>query len=295
MKLFDLHCDTLLEAYYKKVGFTHNGLHIDLSRASYLDSYGQVLAVYSEHALTPEQAYLQFHRVMDYYESIAPKQTDLTAVFGVEGGALLDGKAERLGILYGRGVRILTLVWADECCIGGAHNTHIGLHPFGRETVEQCFALGILPDVSHASKEMTHQVLCMAEEKGKPILASHSCFSAVHRHTRNLSDDHAKRIANLGGMIGVNLVREHLTGGNDCTIDTVVDHLLYGVSLCGREAIGLGCDFDGTDQLPDEIAGIGDLEKLYDRLSRRAGSEDLAEQIFYDNAASFLKRTVHDR
>lgn len=295
MKLFDLHCDTLLCAYHRRTGLRDSGLQIDLNGTRSWENYGQVFAVFSEHELSPEAAWEQFEAVMDYEKNVRPGQNNFTPVFGVEGGKLLNGNLNRLDRLYERGVRVLTLVWADVCCLGGAFNTDIGLFPFGEEVVRRCFALGILPDVSHASLPMTEQVLSLASEEKQPILASHSCFRALNCHRRNLTDEHARRIADGGGKIGVNLVREHLTSGEICNIDTVIDHLLYGINLCGTEAIGLGCDFDGTDQLPDGISGISDLELLYSRLSARLHSQDLADRIFYDNVASFFAKTVLKR
>ncbi len=294
MKLFDLHCDTLPEAYEQGKGLFDNGLHFDLARCHAFTSVGQVLAVYSTHEKTPAACYAQFDAVMDAYDRLQKTLPPFfTPVIGVEGGKLLEGELARVDHLYDRGVRVLTLVWGERSCMGGAFEFEEGLTPFGFQVVNRLFALGILPDVSHASLAMTEQTVALAEKEKKPILASHSCFSALCPHRRNLTDDHAVRIASLGGVIGVNLVRAHLTPHpENCDIDTVIDHILYGVNLCGREGIGLGCDLDGTAHLPDGIRHVGDLARLYERLADRAGSFALADAVFYDNVHYLLKSTV---
>lgn len=293
MKLFDLHCDTLLCAYAKGSGLHRSGLHIDLDLTASWDAYGQVLAVFSSEEKSPAACFEQFDRVMDYYETIRPLDSNFTPVFGVEGGKLLEGDLSRVDHLRARGVRVLTLVWGEVSCMGGAFHTDIGLTDFGKQVVQRCFALGILPDVSHASLPMTEQTISMGESAGKTVIASHSCFRALNPHPRNLTDDHALRIARLGGLIGVNLVREHLTDKPDaCSIETVIDHIRYGINLCGTDAICLGCDLDGTAPLPDGISHVGDLPILHARLADRLHSEDLADAVFYENVRRTFDRTI---
>jgi membrane dipeptidase len=38
-------------------------------------------------------------------------------------------------------------------------------------------------------------------------------------------------------------------GEADCTIDTVVDHIMHLVEKMGAEHVGIGSDFDGADRL----------------------------------------------
>ncbi len=75
-----------------------------------------------------------------------------------------------------------------------------GLTAFGRAVVRELNRLGILIDVSHASPRAIDHVLA---ESSHPIAASHSNPRAVSPLRRNLSDDHIRRIADGGGVIGV--------------------------------------------------------------------------------------------
>ena len=75
-----------------------------------------------------------------------------------------------------------------------------GLTDFGREVVHGLNRLGILMDVSHASERAIDHVL---EESRDPIVASHSNPKAISPLQRNLSDEHIRRIADGGGVVGI--------------------------------------------------------------------------------------------
>jgi membrane dipeptidase len=182
------------------------------------------------------------------------------------------------------GVRILTLVWGGLCCMGGAHDTDEGLTDFGRQVVERCFDLGIVPDLSHASDKMFYETATMAKERGKAIIVSHSCSRAVCDHSRNLTDEMAKITADLGGIIGVNLVIPHL---GDDTVGQVCRHITHFASVAGEDHVCLGCDLDGTAHLPQGIKNVGDLTKIADGLRKNSHSEAFIEKVFYTNAQTF--------
>ena len=64
------------------------------------------------------------------------------AVLTVEDGGILNGKIERLEELWDRGIRLLTLTWNYENCIGFPNSNEKdrmekGLKAFGKEVVER--------------------------------------------------------------------------------------------------------------------------------------------------------------
>ena len=289
MKLFDLHCDTLGEIFRENQRLDKNDRHISLERAmSVFDTYVQVMAVWSEHHIDPDENYVRALAAIDYLDGSYEKTEGFTPILAVEGGKLLNYELSRLDTLYKSGVRIFTLVWKDECCIGGAYNNKAGLTDFGREALERCFELGIVPDLSHSNGVICSEVLSEAKAKGKPVIASHSCSREVFDHERNLSDTDARRIAECGGIVGVNFVGDHL-GGRD--VETVLAHIDRFKNKCGRSSVCLGGDFDGTsdDSLPHKIKNVSELPNLYDAIAKKYHSEDFADEIFYENARNFAK------
>ncbi len=87
--------------------------------------------------------------------------------------------------------------WIDCDC---EQRVPSGLTDFGRAVVHELNRLGILVDVSHASEVAIDHVL---EESRDPIVASHANAKAVSPLQRNLSDEHIRRIADGGGVVGI--------------------------------------------------------------------------------------------
>ncbi len=294
MKLFDLHCDTLGEIFRRGETMFDNTCHIELNKAfSALESYMQVMAIWSENNLSDDENYSRCLRNLDYAEKHIFGIENFTPVLAVEGGKLLGGKIDRLGTLAERGVKIFTLVWKGNCHIGGAYDNKNGLTDFGKEVLEACFELGITPDLSHSNDEICDKALDMAKDARKPLIASHSCARSVYPHPRNISDAIARGIAELGGVVGVNFVSDHL--GSRST-ENLIKHIDRIYNVCGEGAVCLGTDLDGTsdETLPLGIKNIGDIGVLYDALAQKYHSERICDAVFYTNAQNFAKSYLFD-
>ncbi len=266
-----------------------NTCHIELNKAfTVLDSYTQVMAIWSEHDLNNDENYSRCLKNLDYAEKHIFGILNFTPILAVEGGKLLNGDISRLDTLAKRGVKIFTLVWRDCCHIGGAFNNSEELSDFGKEVVCRCFELGITPDLSHSNDEICYQAIELAKDAKKPLIASHSCSRSVYNHPRNISDGIAKELANLDGVIGINFVSDHL-GGRE--IDILIKHIDHLYNTCGSGTVCLGTDFDGTsdDTLPYGIENVGKVGVLYDALVKKYRSEDFADAVFYKNAERFAK------
>ncbi len=305
MRLFDFHCDTPFELEKSGKLLTQNDRHISLEKAEVYESYGQVMAIWTQKSLPEEVAWERFFRIREDFFSKMTEKTALCHTFSdyktaisekkspffiaVEGAGLLNGHPERLPILYEHDVRLLTLVWRDADCIGGAFNTDAGLTDFGREVVSLCFELGIVPDLSHASDKMCEEVLRMANDAKKPVIATHSNSRAVFAHPRNLPDEYAKEIARLGGTVGISMAPMHLDEEDKADIDSICRHMLHGLDIGLSDALTFGCDFDGIDRPPHGIDDVSSLLKIEGALSAYGVSEEQIEKIFFRNGERFLK------
>ncbi|MFT3934565.1 MAG: dipeptidase [Chitinophagaceae bacterium] len=137
------------------------------------------------------------------------KQHKIAAMFGVEGGHMIENDLTKLDALYKRGARYLTLThniapdWATSAAdeTSGKVLAHKGLTEFGRQVVKHMNELGMLVDVSHAGDQTFWDVISITT---KPIIASHSSVYSLTPHRRNLKDEQIKAIAKNGGVIQVN-------------------------------------------------------------------------------------------
>lgn len=314
LRLFDLHCDTALEAYEKKLDINHNGsLHISLDKSGDFSVYTQVFAVWSRHGCDPEELWERFFKIMEYLDAqIPPKRREteeefdpddgcaeeggtrpgFTYILAMEGAAPVNGDLTRLEILYKAGVRVLTPVWKGSDIVGGAFDTKEGLTDYGRALVCRCLELGIVPDVSHASDRMTAEIIELCAEYSRPALASHSNSRSVYSHPRGITDENFKALVSTGGIAGVNLVPAQLAESR-CGIENVAVHIERFLELGGEDSVALGSDFDGTDSLPDGIHGICDLYKIADKLGQYNYSDELIDRVFYANGRKYFNRLLN--
>jgi Zn-dependent dipeptidase, microsomal dipeptidase homolog len=317
LRLCDLHCDTILETYKQGLDINHNDrLHISLDKSGDFSLYTQVFAIWSRHGDDPETLWSQFFAVKASLDAqLSPNRSEtakpcdpysgcndddkadsktrpgFTYVLAMEGGSPINGDLSRLDELYKAGVRILTPVWSGEDAIGGAYNTNVGLTAYGRSLVKRCLELGIAPDVSHASDRMTAEIIELCAENGFPALASHSNSRSVYGYPRGLTDENFLALAATGGVAAINFVPEqlHETGRG---LEYAVAHIERFIELGGESRVALGCDFDGTDSLPDGVRGIGDLYKLAEKLGQYNYSDTLIDRIFYANGRKYLERLL---
>jgi membrane dipeptidase len=149
-------------------------------------------------------------KVANYVELIkAVKQHKIAAMFGVEGGHMIEDDLNKLEALYNRGARYLTLThniapsWATSALDETTKPDlpHKGLTDFGRQVVQRMNQLGMIIDVSHAGDQTFRDVIKMTT---KPIIASHSSVYSLVPHRRNLKDEQIKAIAKNGGVIQIN-------------------------------------------------------------------------------------------
>ena len=137
------------------------------------------------------------------------KQKKIAAMFGVEGGHMIENDLNKLADFYKRGARYMTLTWVNSNSWATSSNdetfnkelTHKGLTEFGKQVIKRMNELGMLIDVSHVGVQTFCDVI---NTTTKPVIASHSAVYALCQHNRNLNDEQIKAIAKNGGVIQVN-------------------------------------------------------------------------------------------
>jgi membrane dipeptidase len=143
------------------------------------------------------------------------KQHKIAAMFGVEGGHMIENDLDKLDSLYKRGARYMTLTWNNSTpwATSAYDETftknlpHKGLTDFGKQVVQRMNELGMIVDISHVGEQTFWDVICTTK---KPIIASHSSVYNLCPHQRNLKDDQIKAIAKNGGVIQINFYSGYL-------------------------------------------------------------------------------------
>lgn len=140
----------------------------------------------------------------------AVNEKKLSAMFGVEGGHMIENDLNKLDSFYKRGVRYMTLTWnnstdwatsaLDESTRGDSLK-HKGLTEFGKQVVKRMNALGMMVDLSHVGEQTFWDAI---NTSTKPVIVSHSNAYSLCPFRRNLKDDQIKAIAKNGGVIHLN-------------------------------------------------------------------------------------------
>ncbi len=139
----------------------------------------------------------------------AVKQHKIAAMFGVEGGHMIEDDLSKLDALYKRGARYMTLTWNNSTTWASSafeerfkkDLDHKGLTDFGKQVVKRMNELGMIVDISHVGETTFWDVI---KTSTKPVIASHSSVYHFSPHQRNLKDEQIKAIAKNGGVIQVN-------------------------------------------------------------------------------------------
>ena len=314
--VFDFHCDTafaLLGDNMNSAGdLRKNTCHIDLDRASKLAGYAQCFACFTTSIPEPMKGVdpiLVFERELATIQREIDKNSDcisiayspkeieenrakgmMSAILTLEGTAGIGYNPELLEDLSMIGFRVVSLGWNEKNPLTGSNVTGGGLTDQGIAFVKEAQRLGMLVDVSHISDEGFWDIMKITEA---PIIATHSNSRALCGHSRNLTDDMFKAIAETGGVAGYNMC-DGFTGEGP-TIDTVCDHMLRFLELdpTGR-SLALGGDLDGVDAMPKGFEGVQDWPKLAARLLERGVDEKTVRNIFWNNAIGVMERAVRN-
>ncbi len=212
-----------------------------------------------------------------------------SVVLTLEGGGGLFADSPELNTLKGAGLSVLGLAWDDnELASSSRTKCDTGLTEEGRKLALQCSMLGITLDVSHLSDKSFYDLY---ETSTMPLLATHSNFRDVCDHPRNLTRDMALKLAERGGVIGINLHPLFLSGGADASADDIIRQIDFGLSLVGDEHIGFGFDIDGAS-MPSFISPEASIhDQVIDILLSRYSTETV-ERIAGLNVVEFLKNNL---
>lgn len=319
MRLIDMHCDTVWELFRKEnMDLKNNSLCVDLEKLKKADSIAQFFACFIymkmfegedrftkgyEYALDmvhfAKQEFAKYPEelaLVKSYAEVVKNERDrkISAFLTVEEGGIVENDMERLEYLYEEGVRLMTLLWNEENCMGYPNSSdekimNQGLKPFGIETVERMNELGMIIDVSHMSDGGFWDVLKTSK---KPVVASHSNARALCLHPRNLTDEMIRALAEKGGVSGLNFYPYFINESGKADIDDLVRHIEHMFYVGGEDFVAIGTDFDGFDRGELELKHIGEMERLYDALKKRKFNDGQIEKFWNRNAMRVIKEVL---
>jgi membrane dipeptidase len=209
---------------------------------------------------------------------------------GVEGALAVEDEPAALERLAQAGVRFFGPCWNRTNKAGVSsfdRKNQGGLSSIGRELVAECNRLGILIDVSHASKRTFWDLI---DASKTPVFSSHSGCEAVKDHPRNLDDEQLRAVAKGGGVVGIIFVPHFLGGMFSSTVETICDHIEHVVEVAGEDAVALGSDFDGFIPLPRGIRDVADMPRITQVLWQRGFGERRLRKLLGENFLAYFDK-----
>lgn len=304
MKYIDLHCDTLTVCADKGKNLLNCDLQTDLLKLQKGGCFAQCFAIFTDGNGAREKfkSYLEFYKnaLAENFQFIKPVLS--TADFGEKLGSILT--VENLGFigedisyidrLAKEGVKMASLVWNNENALACPNlifenglplfekREMRGLTKLGKEAVERLDSNKIIIDISHLSDGGALEIL---DGRKIPVVASHSNAAEVCNVSRNLTDYLIKKIADCGGVVGVNFCHDFL---GDEAFESVYKHLQHLIKVGGEDIIALGSDFDGIPEC-EGLEECTKMSNLFVFLEGKGFSRSVLEKLAYKNFLRVFK------
>lgn len=307
MYSIDLHCDTASRLLYENFKLNESECKVDIKKLKKANAKAQVFAHFIELNIV-DNPYTEFKKMYsNFMKELEKNKNDIELVtnlleleevnnkgkigafLSIEEGEVLEGKIERVKEIYDMGIRFITLTWNFKNSIGypnaGFKYKDYGLTEKGKEIVEEMERVGIIPDCSHLSDGGFYDLVDICK---KPFIATHSNARAITDHSRNLTDEMIVKLANKGGVMGLNFCAPFLGNEKVPSINSMISHVKHIKNVGGIDVLALGTDFDGIGN-EVEVENIGEIGKLRDALLKEGFTNSEIDKIFYGNIKRVLK------
>lgn len=301
-----MHCDTISACFDKGYAVGNCDLQVNFNKLKTAGCAAQCFAVFTE----GDCAAKKFYEYVSFYFSQLKETPDIKEILSysdflkciekgrtgslltVENLGFTEGREEEIYSLKNSGVRMASLVWNSENTLAypaaKVENNKIkrevrGLKKAGRRAVEILDESKIIVDISHLSDGGAEEILA---GRKIPIVASHSNAAKVCNVPRNLTDPLIKKIADCGGIVGVNFCKKFLGEGDNFFLAYL--HIKHIINVGGEDAVSIGSDFDGIP-VPEKFTDCTALPAFFEYLLSMGIKEEALEKICYKNFARVLK------
>ena len=305
----DMHTDTLTVCADSGVELVGYVGQTNLTKLKKANCAAQCFAIFTD----GESAASDFERYLSFYKQNMPKLRHIAApianysdilecekqgkvgvILTVENLGFIGSDLKMIDRLKEEGVKMASLVWNNKNQFASPNlvfkngvpqfKTRVdeGLTDLGKQVVGRLDFNKIIIDISHLSDGGARDIL---DGRKTPVVASHSNAQSVLNVCRNLSDELIKKIADCGGVIGINFCKDFLgTSAFDC----VLKNILHIINVGGEDVIAIGSDFDGIPVNPD-IPDCTCVPALLDFLLKNGLSHKTVEKFAHENFLRVFK------
>jgi membrane dipeptidase len=182
----------------------------------------------------------------------------------------------------------------------GGTGTEEGFTEAGKSLLREMDALKMILDITHLTDLGFNQAM---EIYNGPIWASHHNCRKLVNNQRQLTDDQIRilvaRNAVIGGVMDAWMLADGWIRGVSnpkelsVNLNRLIDHYDHICQIAGNaNHIAIGSDLDGafgTEQSPEDLDTVADLQKLPDLLKRRGYHLNDIMKVMHGNWTRFLR------
>jgi membrane dipeptidase len=221
-------------------------------------------------------------------------------VLGTEGADCIVSPSQ-LALWWEDGLRAVSLVHYGVSKYAHGTGTDGPLTPDGRDLLAAMDETGAILDVTRQSDTSFWESL---ERFRGPVFASHQNCRALVPDARQMDDAQLKALIERDAVIGAALDNwmlypGYVRGETPRTLihlEDFVDHVDHVCQLAGNARhAAIGSDLDGgygTEQTPEDLDTIADLQRVPGMLRRRGYAEDDVRAIMGGNAVRFFSTAL---
>ncbi|PVX81341.1 dipeptidase [Paraburkholderia unamae] len=209
-------------------------------------------------------------------------------IIAAEGADFLEGQLERVDEAYSRHqLRHLQLTHYRVNELGDIQTeapVHGGLTDFGADVVRRCNTLGIVVDVAHGTYDLVKRAAAVTT---KPLVLSHTALAShPGARSRLITADHARAVAQTGGVIGV-----WPSSGTFHDLGAMAHGFRRMADVVGVDHVGLGSDMYGFIS-PPVFQRYEQLPALGAALRAAGFSQQETEQMLGGNYRRVFEATL---
>lgn len=203
----------------------------------------------------------------------------------------------QVGDWHRAGLRCLNLVHYGSNCYASGTGDSGPLTAEGKKLLAEMRRVNMILDTTHLSDPSFFDAL---DHFDGPVIASHQNCRELVPGERQFSDRQIRMLLERDGVLGVMFDalmlcptwRKDHSARSAVNVEAVVDHVDHICQLAGDcRHVAIGSDLDGgfgTEQCPEGLDTIADLQRLEGLLLKRGYSDQEVDAIFHGNWLRFL-------
>lgn len=173
-----------------------------------------------------------------------------------------------------------SLTWNYNNAFAGGALDDGDLTELGKNAIKAIESSGCYVDLAHLNRKSFFNVL----DNAKNVLCSHTGFND---NPRSLNDEQIRRLIERNAVIGLCTVQS-FTGAHSAT--EFADLIDRFVQKHGYRCLAFGTDFNGSDDIPQDINDYGKLLTVQDILLYRGYTHDAVNKIFFENVNTLYRK-----